>query len=179
MDHCILLQSGIRFDLENPTVDMICIEDIAHALGNICRFTGHTDRFYSVAQHSYIVAKMVPDPFKIWGLLHDAAEAYITDMNAPLKNLIGEPYRLVEQSIMKVIIEKFNLVPKHEPSAVYLSDRALGYLELNQLIAPHPTDPTIPDYIMRALPRRIEPTKPKLAQEMFLFWYKILSEESQ
>jgi uncharacterized protein len=80
--------SGKRFYLLDPRPEMITIEDIAHALGQLCRFTGHTRKFLSVAEHSVTVSHLLK-PFgpaaELAGLLHDAAEAYIGDVNNPLK----------------------------------------------------------------------------------------------
>lgn len=80
--------SGKRFYLLDPRPEMICLEDIAHALGQLCRFTGHTRSFLSVAEHSVTVSHLLK-PFgpaaELAGLLHDAAEAYIGDVNNPLK----------------------------------------------------------------------------------------------
>lgn len=56
----IILRSGNYFDLQDPSASRFEVSDIAHALSNICRFTGHTQRFYSVAEHSVICSHMVP-----------------------------------------------------------------------------------------------------------------------
>ena len=82
----IQTHSGIAFDLLKPTPDMIVIDDIAHALSNLCRFTGHS-KFYSVAQHSRLASFMVSEQFALQALMHDASEAYLTDISAPLKAL--------------------------------------------------------------------------------------------
>ncbi len=81
--------TGKRVNLEDPQPNQICIEDIAHALSNLCRFNGHVNQFYSVAQHSVLVADLLEDRLKIYGLLHDAHEAYIGDIISPVKQLIG------------------------------------------------------------------------------------------
>lgn len=111
--------SGRRFWPEDPRAEDVDLRDIAHALSQICRFGGHTEQFYSVAQHSTLVAdcvaRMGGDSEQImWGLLHDAAEAYIGDMIWPIKNshtgAMAE-YKRVERRVMTAISEKFNLAP--------------------------------------------------------------------
>jgi uncharacterized protein len=56
----VVTVTGRVVHLLNPSVDEIDIYDIAHALSQICRYTGHTSEFYSVAQHCYYVASCVP-----------------------------------------------------------------------------------------------------------------------
>ncbi len=101
--------SGLVIDLNNPTPDMICLEDIAAALSKICRFGGHTNYFYSVAQHSLLVAQLAPKELELEALMHDAAEAYLGDVIKPLKVLIADIYTGIENKFMDCIIEKFNL----------------------------------------------------------------------
>jgi hypothetical protein len=78
--------TGREFFVRDPFFD---IEEIAHALGMMCRFNGHTRHFYSVAEHSVIVSLLMQelrlgDPWE--GLFHDGVEAYIPDMVAGWKN---------------------------------------------------------------------------------------------
>lgn len=70
------------------TMQSICIEDIAHHLSQTMRYNGACGWPYSVAHHSLEVAKLVPAPFKLAGLLHDAAEAYTGDLVSPLKHAL-------------------------------------------------------------------------------------------
>ena len=94
----------------DPHPDEIDIEDIAHALAHVCRFLGHTDRFYSVAQHSVLVSQQVPAADALWGLLHDASEAYICDLAAPIKRDPSmEAYRAAEQRLMACVCRRFGL----------------------------------------------------------------------
>ncbi len=86
----------------------ITIQDIAHALSNLCRFTGHSRTFYSVAQHCVLVSRIVPPPFKLAGLLHDADEAYLGDIAGPTKYRPDMAfYREAGHRIQKTIFEKF------------------------------------------------------------------------
>lgn len=101
--------SGLLINLNGPTEAMINIEDIASALSKICRFGGHSNAFYSVAQHSVLVAALAPDYLCREALLHDAAEAYLGDVIKPLKNMLGAAYEELEFEFMKVIIRKFKL----------------------------------------------------------------------
>ena len=81
----ILTHSGRMVDLLDVKPEDIDLDDIAHALAQTCRFCGHTKRHYSVAEHSINVARLLPDAIKIYGLLHDAHEAYVGDISTPLK----------------------------------------------------------------------------------------------
>lgn len=85
MNTWIQTYTGKAFDLLNPQPDMVCVEDIAHHLSLINRFTGATAEPYSVAQHSVLCACIVPRELALTALLHDAAEAYVTDVSRPLK----------------------------------------------------------------------------------------------
>lgn len=89
--------SGRRVDLERPRPEDVDVRDIACGLSKICRFTGQLRRFYSVAQHSSFVARIVPPELRRAALFHDASEAYLNDLTRYLKHseyLAG--YRLLE-----------------------------------------------------------------------------------
>ena len=108
----ISTRSGRRLYLHNPSPSQILIDDIAHGLAHQCRFNGQTNQFYSVAQHSVIVASILPPELKLAGLLHDAAEAYLGDIVQPLKELLPE-FEKIESRFSQVIGERFNVNLNH------------------------------------------------------------------
>jgi len=83
-------KSGRRVALLNPSPSQIVIGDIAHGLAHQCRFNGQTSKFYSVAQHSVLVASILPRELRLAGLLHDASETYLGDVVQPLKELFND-----------------------------------------------------------------------------------------
>ena len=103
----VLTRSGKRFYLLDPRPEDVCIEDIASALAKQCRYNGHCEGFYSVAEHSVLVSLLAPPRLALEALLHDAAEAYIGDIVAPLKRAMGRAmgfqFAFIEQRIMRVI----------------------------------------------------------------------------
>jgi hypothetical protein len=99
----------------------------------ICRFGGHSQRFYSVAQHSVHVSERGrTDTEKRWGLLHDATEAYVGDMIRPLKLHMPE-FREVEDRILFVIAQKFDLALPI-PSSVKEADEILLATEAHAIM---------------------------------------------
>ncbi len=100
--------SGKQFFPLDPRIDDIDIRDIAHALSLQCRFNGHCRTFYSVAEHSVRVSEHVPPRLARWGLLHDAAEAYLSDLPRPVKQQI-ESYVAMEERLLRLIAERFEL----------------------------------------------------------------------
>ncbi len=114
MKNWIMTASGKDFDLDNPYGFEYDIEDIANSLAKICRFNGHINDFYSVAQHSVLTSVIAPIQLQKAALLHDAAEAFIGDVATPLKAMLPE-YKDIEQRIERDIFHHFGL------STVYLS----------------------------------------------------------
>ena len=107
--NAILLHSGVLFDVFNPKKEDIKIEDIAHALSNICRYGGHSPKFYSVAQHSVLCSlKGVTPQEQMECLCHDFSEAYLVDLPSPIKKNMPI-YVEIENNLLKLIYERYNL----------------------------------------------------------------------
>lgn len=117
-DTRIMLASGALFDILDPEGSDFTLGDVAHGLGRVCRFAGQTNRFYSVAEHCFHVARLVPVEHARAALLHDASEAFIGDVTRPLKALLPD-YRAIEARVEEAIAARF-LSP---------AERALGGLK--------------------------------------------------
>lgn len=168
----ITLFSGAYFDLEDPVSSEFGIEDIAHALAHICRYTGHCKAFYSVAQHSVLVSRVVPPEHAFAGLMHDAAEAFIGDVSTPLKMLLPD-YKRIEERIEAVIFARYRL-PAKLPPCVKEADLILLRTEQRDLMraeGQHLSDTEG----CEPLPERIEPLGPVAAEHLFLTRFARLS----
>lgn len=129
--------SGRAYHHQNPTQASITIGDIAHGLSMICRFGGHVDRFYSVAEHSVLVSEVVPPEHAFAALMHDATEAYVVDVPRPLKHMLGQVYADLEQKAWLAICEKFRIDPVLPP-CVKEADNTVLIAEKNALLCPPP-----------------------------------------
>lgn len=164
-DAWIQTYSGRRFNPTNPYVDAIVIQDIAHPLSMQCRFSGHVRKFYSVAQHSVLVSYICDSADALWGLLHDASEAYLVDVPRPIKRS-GKfgAYIEFENNMQKAICKRFGL-PEIEPPSVKKADTILLATEARDLMSPlhpdwrQPCDP---------LPFKIEPLSQQDAKNLFM-----------
>ena len=132
-DDSIRTYSGLIFWPLNPHPALIGIGDIAHALAHQCRFGGHSRAFYSVAQHSVRVSEICATEDALWGLLHDASEAYLVDVPAPLKQLPEfAAYRRAEERLQALIMERFGLSAQ-QPASVTAADLQLLMIEMREL----------------------------------------------
>jgi hypothetical protein len=143
--------TGRKFYSLEANINDIDLEDIAHSLSMLCRFNGHTKTFYSVAEHSVMVSRLLAKrgydrSIQLWGHMHDAVEAYLTDIPAPFKSSLYVdlplstsrkerlPFAEAERRIMNLIIRKYDLSPASEPTCVKEADIAMGYREAQLLI---------------------------------------------
>lgn len=121
MSSCIYTYTGRMVDPLALTVADVCIDDIARALSMICRYNGHVRRFYSVAEHSILVAAEAAymadadEELLLQALLHDAAEAYMCDLASPLKAIMPG-YKTAELVAQQVIYNAFGLPLDAHPS---------------------------------------------------------------
>lgn len=159
----VQVKSGAYLDILNPNPEHIYLDDIAHALSMICRYTGHVRRFYSVAQHSVLCCQNAPSRSKWAALMHDAAEAYIGDVSRPLKQLLPE-YKAIEKRIESAIFEKFAVV---EDEHVKRADREALKTERRDLM-PDTGEIWGPTEGFTAWPERITPWGNRQAQDEFL-----------
>lgn len=165
MRHDILTCSGIYFNFDQPGWAKIEIEDIAHALSNICRFTGHSSKFYSVAQHSVAVSLVIEPRYALYGLLHDAAEAFIGDVSSPLKSLLPD-YKEIEFRVEKAILSRFGLAYPM-PLEVKRADLIMLSTEQRDLLPPHDDEWEVIKNV-KALSEKIIPLEPSEAKKLFL-----------
>ncbi len=123
---------GGMIDLADPKPEMIDIRDIANALSKLCRYTGHCRGFYSVAQHSVLVSRVLPEGLRLHGLMHDASEAYLGDVSSPLKAMLPD-YRAVEKRMQSTIYQKYGMDTK-EPAKVKQADIRMLATEVRDLM---------------------------------------------
>jgi hypothetical protein len=130
--------AGRKFYFFRPDFDL---GEIAHALGNICRFTGQSRKFYSVAEHSVLVSRIMEDlelGNPVEGLLHDAVEAYMADMSTPAKSVLKD-YRALEGALDKAMRKQFNL-PLEKTQGCIEADWMALFIEANVLLPTHGKD---------------------------------------
>jgi uncharacterized protein len=157
--------TGRAFWPLDPKPEHVCIEDIAHALAMKCRYTGHVKRFYSVAQHSVLASHIVPTADALWGLMHDASEAYLPDVARPVKrNIPG--FREIEDRVMEAIASRFRLTLPM-PESIHHADLVLLASERRDLMADPPYRWVVTENI-EPIGWLIVPFDPPAAEEYFL-----------
>lgn len=127
--------SGRQFWPIDPRPDEVHIDDIAHALSNLCRYGGHVLDFYSVAEHSCHLHDAADPEHKAWALLHDASEAFIADIIRPLKPSLKE-YHAFELRVMGAICQRFGLSPGMPTEVNILDNRILADEAAQAMSAP-------------------------------------------
>jgi len=172
----IMLSSGKVLDLFNPDPDMFDIKVIAQALSRLCRFTGHTKRFYSVAEHSVLVSRLLrghSNHVQLAGLLHDASEAFYGDLHSPLKHSsVMTEYRLREKRMEMQIMKHFAVNPGiREQGLIKEADDVACATEVRYLMPKGEYWKDLPKPVRATWTLGVEP---RLAEEMFLRRYDAL-----
>jgi uncharacterized protein len=167
-----------KFRIGWPLPEDVCIEDVAHSLSLLCRFTGHVKEFYSVGEHSVRVSYLCPPEHQLFGLLHDAGESYAGDLNRPLKYSPGmETYRQYEKGAQRVVLERFGL-PLEEPKEVKAADDRLLVTEQRDLMWGITSAGNVQKERLHGvlpLPEKIEPWSPVQAERVFLMRFAELT----
>ena len=161
--------TGLRVPPLDLHAEEVRIVDIAQALGNMCRFVGHTNRFYSVASHSVLVASLVPNRLKLPALLHDAAEAYLVDLPRPIKRQPEFAFlKKIEARLEMAIAEKFGFPAAlmHEPEVQH-ADLVMLATEARDLMSVTPNEGEAWG-MAEPLPETIEPLAPTESARLFL-----------
>ena len=118
----------------SPNIDDIDIKDIAHALSMLARANGHFPFFHSVAQHSIecaneAIARKLPPKICLACLLHDASEAYMSDVTTPVKAKL-EDYQKYEKNLIDLVYKKFvGNIDEEEKRIVARIDKEILYYE--------------------------------------------------
>lgn len=114
----IVTNTGKKFYPFNPRSCDVDIRDIAHTLSLQCRWNGHINRFYSVAQHSVMVSKIVEETqpeHALEGFCHDFGESYVGDLPSPIKAMLPD-FKMMEERIERAISRKYGLRFPFHPS---------------------------------------------------------------
>jgi hypothetical protein len=130
-DSWLQTYTGKRFHPFAPNPDDVCLEDIAHALSQTCRFGGMCRIYYSVAQHLHLCCGLLRKDVGREALMHDAAEAYLVDLPTPIKRYFPF-FKEIEEGIDRAIAERFGL--KYPwPDEVKRVDRQMLRIERREL----------------------------------------------
>lgn len=130
----------------DPSREAIPLKEIARSLAATARWRGHTNGFFSVAEHSMMVARKVSPENRLYALLHDAGEALLCDVPAPIKNFMyfmfpaahGDveivKFSDVEQSILNAVLVSLGLPAGPMPQEVHEADMSQRKWEWDMLV---------------------------------------------
>lgn len=175
--------SGRKIDVSNPDPSTIVIEDIAWALSRMPRFSGHTIPYvpYSVAQHCVRVAKDLEEyspKIQLYGLLHDAAEAYINDLPSPVKHIpeIHAVIKKLEDNLMLAIYQAVGIAPPtdEEHRIVKIADKNQQAVEAYNFMYSRGSDWNLPEVSFKKLQEFEQPRTSVEAYDEFLIAFKKL-----
>lgn len=169
------LEFRLQFDANDCFSDPLGIEEVAHHLSQINRFNGATYAPYSVAQHCLLCSRLVPSPFQLPALLHDANEVILGDTTTPLKQWLGgEAIMEIEDMVQNQVYAMFGLEEDlHKHWIIREADLVLLETEYRDLL-PESSRWQHHEGI-RAMGNTIKPIPAKMAKELFIDRFKVLS----
>lgn len=140
----MLTATGRTFDLQFIQEGGVSIDDVAHHLAQINRYTGAARRPYSVAEHSLLVVEIlrmygvVDRRVLLLGLMHDAHEAYTNDISTPVKSVVGPAWSAFENRVQHVVLSHFGLLTTNAAhhDAIKWADMVALRTERKQLLPP-------------------------------------------
>ena len=166
---------GGQFWPMDPRPGEVDIIDIAHSLSMQCRYAGHSLRYFSVAEHSVLIAQWLLDNghpgAALHGLLHDAPEAYLVDVPRPVKPFLSG-YREAEARVWAAIAQRFDISPDI-PGAVHSADNRILVDESSQNMAPCVVPWNLPHFPLGVTLQFWEPAR---AEAEFLTMFNRLTE---
>jgi len=177
MEHIVTFK-GEHFTPLDPDINQIHIEDIAHSLSLLCRANGHIDYFFSIAQHSIncaaeAKARGYTARVQLACLLHDASEAYISDITRPVKYYLTE-YKVIEKKLQDIIYTKYlgEPLPEEEYNLMKQIDNDMLISELNTLMKNKKVFDKIPS--LKSSPSFDSKTHQEIETEYLKIYYGIL-----
>ena len=175
----ITTYTGQHIDPLRPRKDKLLIEDAAHSLSLLCRGNGHVKTFFSVGQHCInccreALARGYSRRVALACLVHDASEAYMSDVPRPFKKELPQ-YVRAEEKLLDMIYEKFlgKSLSAEEKRLVRQVDDTMLYYDMLELLGEKVAD-TAPD-IKIELSYRVRPFEE--VEREFLDLYHELAEE--
>lgn len=173
------LYSGGSFDFHNMRAADFNPIDIAHSLSYLPRFNGHTNVFFSEAQHALLVSDILPVDLSFNGLLCNASKAYVG--TSPVFRMLEESMR-IRTDVGDAICDAYNL--PHMPEQVAAAENLATAIEMRDLMGIEAKGIDIPDlpYFQKKLvPMTLEEAKQKYLERFkgFLTKDQKLMEELQ
>ena len=175
-DQWISLLSGGQFNYNRPEESDVTLDDLASALSNICRFSGHLPAFYSVAQHLVNTSRIVDPRFAFDALMHDTAEAFTNDLPTPLKWALPI-FKELEVKIESAMSQKFGFNYPYPPE-VKQADTEMLILEKLYVKGDKTEWPNYKGIVVDHLIDKVDlhPWQPRRAKREFLERYNELKE---
>jgi 5'-deoxynucleotidase YfbR-like HD superfamily hydrolase len=170
--------TGKQFWPLDPKAEEVDLMDIAHSLASQPRFNGHCITFYSVAQHSVLVSKIVPPSQALAALFHDASESYTGDIISPLKRFLPPEFKQIELNIDHAIFKKFNIdIETIDHAAIKKADKIALVTEMRDVME-KPPKKWNEDGLFEPSPEKIIPLPPQEAEKLFLERYEELTKNN-